>query len=175
MKFRFTFLAASFCLVACGDDDPIVSSDSGTDTGAGDVGADTPEPDVIPDAILDVTADADVEPDLEPDVPTGPTIETVHANIFADSCGGGFCHLSGQEAGGLSLDLSEGLMAALMGPSSASGVNTIEAGDPSSSYLYLKSSGEFGAVGGSGGLMPLGAPPLTDDQLQMLADWITNL
>ena len=174
MKFRISALAVSFCLVAaCGDDDPVVVTDSGTDTGVTDVGTDTPESDAAADVVVDTVPDA--EPDLEPDIPSGPTLDSLHANIFADSCGGGFCHLSGQEAGGLNLDLDEGLEAALMGPSSTSGVNMIEPGDAASSYLYLKCSGEFGAVGGSGGQMPLGAPPLTDAQLQELADWINSL
>lgn len=176
MKLRLLALCCTLALAACGDEDPTITSDTGaTDTGTTDTGT----TDVVDDALADTTADApegDVDAiDTEPDGPAEGSLDALHANIFADSCGGGFCHLNGQEAGSLSLDLSDDLEAALLGASTINGLNLIEPGDPSLSYLYLKSSGEFGAVGGSGSMMPLGAPALTDEQLQMLADWITNL
>lgn len=182
MKLRLLVVPALLALTACGDEDPIVVADTGTtDTGAADTGAtdtgatDTGTTDVGGDTgVTDVSTDT-VEEDAESDVPEGVTLESIQTNIFEDSCGGGFCHLGGQDAGGINLDLSDGLLDALLAPSSISGLNLIEPGDPTLSYLYLKSSGEFGAVGGTGSQMPLGAPPLTDEQLQMLADWITDL
>ena len=45
------------------------------------------------------------------------------------------------------------------------------AGDPEKSFLYLKVAG-FGAAGQVGGRMPFGKPPLSSDQIALLADWI---
>lgn len=175
MKRLFFVLTALPLAAACGDDDPIVATDSGADAPVSDVGTD-----VIDDTATDTEADTagDVfedSTDAPEDTVTGPTIELVYENIFADACGGGFCHLGTQQAGGVNLELSDTLEADLQAESSVSGLNLVEAGDPSLSYLYLKTTGEFSAVGGSGGPMPLGAPPLTDDQLQLLSDWITEL
>ena len=47
----------------------------------------------------------------------------------------------------------------------------VVAGDPQKSFLYLKVAG-FGAAGQVGGRMPFGKPPLTSDQIALLADWI---
>lgn len=49
----------------------------------------------------------------------------------------------------------------------------IVSGDPQMSFLYLKVAG-FGHVGQVGGRMPFGKPPLTSDQIKLLADWITQ-
>lgn len=164
-------------LGACGNDDPVAGTDAGTDTPTADT---TPDgaADAEPDVTTDTTGDADG--DTVSDAPDGDTpapamIEIVYENVFADACGGGFCHLGTQQAGGVNLELSDTLEADLVTESSVSGLNLIEPGDPTSSYLYLKSTGEFSAVGGSGGQMPLGAPPLTDEQLELMADWITGL
>ncbi|MFT6400181.1 MAG: hypothetical protein ACJAYU_004951 [Bradymonadia bacterium] len=178
MKLRLIALSAVLALAACGDDDdPVIATDLGTtDTGTTDAGTtDTGTADIADDAGETDTSEADAVEDAQPDTPAGMTLDDLHVNIFADSCGGGFCHLNGQEAGSINLDPSDELMDALLGPSTVSGLNLIEPGDPSLSYLYLKASGEFGAVGGSGSQMPLGAPALTDEQLQMIADWITAL
>ena len=49
----------------------------------------------------------------------------------------------------------------------------IVSGDPQKSFLYLKVAG-FGRVGQIGGRMPFGKPPLTSDQIMLLANWITQ-
>ena len=49
----------------------------------------------------------------------------------------------------------------------------IVSGDPQKSFLYLKVAG-FGAFGQVGGRMPFGKPPLTSDQIHLLANWITQ-
>lgn len=47
----------------------------------------------------------------------------------------------------------------------------VVSGDPQKSFLYLKVAG-FGDVGRVGGRMPFGKPPLSRDEIALLADWI---
>jgi hypothetical protein len=56
--------------------------------------------------------------------------------------------------------------------SNESALLRVKAGDPDSSYLVHKIQGTQGTVGGSGGQMPLGRSPLSQDNIDIIRDWI---
>ncbi len=81
------------------------------------------------------------------------------------------CHEPGGEDE--SLDLSDGAYYSLYGvASSQSLLKLVDAGSHEDSYLWHKVSGSQGSVGGSGGRMPKGAPALTQEEIDAIADWI---
>jgi len=57
--------------------------------------------------------------------------------------------------------------------SNESALLRVKAGDPDSSYLVHKIQGTQGTVGGSGGRMPLGRSPLSQDNINTIRDWIS--
>lgn len=146
-------------VAACGDEE--------TTTPVGDAGTDIA--DVGQDAMEDAGADA-----AEDTVAADP-LETLHAEIITPSCGGLACHLSGQSLGGINLDLDDTLLDRLLGPSSVDGIALVEPGSAEDSYFYLKLTGDYLDVGGSGSLMPLGTTGLSQDQLDQVAAWIDGL
>lgn len=83
------------------------------------------------------------------------------------------CHLTGEEAGGMSLvgDVARDF---LVGQPSqeAPAIMRVVAGDPDASYLVMKLEGTHLAHGGSGGQMPFGAPPLLPEQIAKVRQWI---
>lgn len=165
MDLRFRSLAAFFAplllITSCGDEGGESPGDGGLDVGT-DIGVDT--------GMSDVADVADTA-----DVPTGPTLEALHASVIAPTCGGLACHLDGQSFGGLDLDLDDGLLDRLLAPSSVEGFDIVAPGDPDSSYMYLKLTGEYLSVGGTGSLMPLGTSGLSEAELDEVAEWIESL
>lgn len=90
--------------------------------------------------------------------------------ILTANCVSG-CH----EPGGAdsSLDLSDGAYYAIYGvASSQSLLSLVEAGSHEESYLWHKVNGSQGSVGGTGGRMPNGLPPLAAEQIDAIAAWI---
>lgn len=83
------------------------------------------------------------------------------------------CHLTGEEAGGMSL-VGDVAMGFLVGKPSeeAPAIMRVAAGNPDASYLVMKLEGTHIAKGGSGAQMPFGAPPLSPEQIARVRQWI---
>lgn len=92
--------------------------------------------------------------------------------IFTSSCN---CHQTPPNPGNGMLELTPGnAHANLVGvkSSQATGTNRVEPGDPSTSYLWLKLTGDYLTVtGGTGDPMPLGGS-LTPEQMTTIEEWI---
>lgn len=81
------------------------------------------------------------------------------------------CHEPGGEDS--SLDMSSGAYYAIYGvASSQSSLSLVAAGSHEDSYFWHKVSGSQGSVSGSGSTMPKGAPMLTAEEIDAIADWI---
>ena len=96
--------------------------------------------------------------------------------IFRTSCAVSGCHDSvTQEA---QQDLSrpfDPILGAVGVPSlEAIGLNRIEPGSSSTSYLVIKLLGTQSIVGGSGDRMPLGSSPLSNAQISVIRRWIDD-
>lgn len=53
-------------------------------------------------------------------------------------------------------------------------MHRIEPGNPDASYLVQKIQGTQGSVGGTGERMPLGLPPLSQAEIDVIREWIAN-
>lgn len=102
----------------------------------------------------------------------GPSDKKTPANvqaIFDQSCALSGCHRDYQRpflTAGVSYDNIVGV------PSTQSpGLNFIEPGDPSRSYLYLKITGASGIIGTR---MPQASAPLPAEQVDTIRVWIEN-
>jgi hypothetical protein len=106
---------------------------------------------------------------LEPEF-DGATLAAVQEQVFNQSCALSGCHVGSQAPMGLVLSTGQA-------HSNTVGVRSvqvpdlfrIEPGNPGESYLVMKVEGTPGIVGGR---MPLGIPPLTDEAIALLRDWI---
>lgn len=99
--------------------------------------------------------------------------ETEIAPILASSCA--TCHLTGQEAGNMSLVPAQALANLVDVPSKeAPGLVRVVPGNPDKSYLVMKLEGTQIAHGGTGAQMPFGAPPLSADKIAKIRQWIAE-
>ena len=81
------------------------------------------------------------------------------------------CHTGG--SGGLKMGDVDAAYAGLVGVmSTESPLKRVEPGSAEASYLWHKVSATHLDVGGSGKAMPLGAPPLAQETLDLLKEWI---
>jgi hypothetical protein len=106
---------------------------------------------------------------LEPDG-LQPTLSSIQANIFDQSCALSNCHAGSNPRQGL--DLSAGqAYAHLVGIPSAEQPNLdrIEPNQPEASYLFLKITGNPSIAGQR---MPLGRAPLTAEEISVVRAWI---
>jgi mono/diheme cytochrome c family protein len=85
------------------------------------------------------------------------------------------CHLTGEEAGGMSL-VGDAAIGFLVGTPSqeAPALIRVVAGNPDKSYLVMKLEGTHISHGGSGAQMPFGAPPLAPEQIAKVRQWIAE-
>lgn len=83
------------------------------------------------------------------------------------------CHLTGEEAGGMSL-VGDAAIASLVDKPAqgAPAILRIAPGDPDRSYIVMKLEGTHIAHGGSGARMPFGGPPLAPTQITKIRNWI---
>lgn len=97
------------------------------------------------------------------------TFTRVQAEVFTPTCANIGCHDTlGQQ--------SQMVLSAGRAYASTVGVNSVEMpqlkrvepGDPANSYLYRKITG----AGITGDRMPLGLPPLSEDKIRLVRDWI---
>jgi len=105
---------------------------------------------------------------------TGVTLSGDVQPIFTANCAFSDCH-AGPDAV-LGQNLSEGqAYGSIVNVTSqeAPSLKRVLPDFPDSSYLVHKIQGTQGTVGGSGGRMPLGGTPLTDEQIATIRAWIT--
>lgn len=83
------------------------------------------------------------------------------------------CHLTGTEAGRLSLHPA-GAYKSLVNVQSieAASLKRVQPGKPDASYLLMKLEGTHITNGGKGARMPFGAPPLPPEQIALFKAWI---
>jgi hypothetical protein len=82
------------------------------------------------------------------------------------------CHLTGEEAGDMSLVPDAAYETLVSVKSPTTGLVRVEPGKPDASYLIMKLEGTHLSKGGSGARMPFGAEPLTAMNIQLIRDWI---
>lgn len=85
------------------------------------------------------------------------------------------CHLTGEEAGGMSL-VGDSAIGFLVGKPSqeAPTILRVEPGAPDKSYLVMKLEGTHLDHGGSGARMPFGGFPLDDADMAKIRAWIAQ-
>lgn len=170
-----SLLAASVALGGCDDDDGGDDSSAATMTMTATVTA------------TDGTSDTDETGETDPttgeesssggdeiDCTTPPSHETDIQPIWDANCVTA-CH----EAGGSwdSVNLSPGMaydeIVDTEGTlSQIQGLNLVESGDTSTSFLFLKLEGTQTGAGPGNEQMPLGANPLSDDDISLVEQWI---
>ncbi|MCB2059828.1 MAG: hypothetical protein R3E09_09745 [Novosphingobium sp.] len=93
------------------------------------------------------------------------------APLFANACA--TCHLTGTEAGNLSLVPARAIEN-LVGVKSTEvpGLVRVQPGEPDQSYLIMKLEGTHVQNGGTGAQMPFGAPPLPPEVIARVRLWI---
>ena len=108
-------------------------------------------------------------PPLPPPV-FGPVFSEIQAGLFTPTCATSGCHSGAGAPLGLRLDAanSYGLLVGVASGQVPS-LLRVAPGDPDNSYLIRKLSGT-----GSGGRMPLNAPPLSQAQIDVIRQWITD-
>jgi mono/diheme cytochrome c family protein len=104
---------------------------------------------------------------------TGPTLDEIQANVFTPICS--VCHTgptSNALPGGMDLTDADASFANLVGVASVQvpALSRVEAGDPDNSYLIQKIEG----TASEGEPMPLGGPPLNDDVIDDIRQWIAD-
>lgn len=82
------------------------------------------------------------------------------------------CHMTGDEPGGMKLYPSAAYQSLVQVPSVSSPLLRVSPGSPEDSYLLHKLQGTHLEVSGEGVQMPFGQPPLNDQRLQLLRQWI---
>lgn len=106
---------------------------------------------------------------LSSDVPElGPTLSSIQQNVLTPICTQ--CHTGASAPLGLALDegASRGNLVNVPSVERAE-LLLVTPGDPEASYLLWKVEGRAGIIGGR---MPLGLPPLSEDEIGALRGWI---
>lgn len=107
-------------------------------------------------------------PPPDPIDPTA-TFSRVQNTIFTPSCAVAGCHDAFGRSAGLILAEGQAWANLVNQPSTqAPGLDRVEPGDPDQSYLYRKVIG----VGISGERMPAFSPPLPEESIRLIRDWI---
>ncbi len=97
------------------------------------------------------------------------TFEFIQTNIFTPSCALSGCHAGPSPQQGMNLSAGQAYAAIVSVPSTeVPSLLRVNPGKPDESYLVHKIAGTA-AVGGR---MPLGGPPLSDNLIQSMRDWI---
>lgn len=129
-----------------------------------------------------VTGDTDVTDDHDPssitDVCSTPALVSFANDIqpiFTNSCALGGCHAGGSPAMGMNLSAGQAYgmivdVASVELPS----MDRIEPGMPDLSYLVHKIQGTQASVGGSGSRMPLTGCCLSQAQIDMVRNWVSQ-
>jgi len=92
--------------------------------------------------------------------------------IFNQNCV--VCHQGNQPPGGLSLQAGSAYNNLVNVKSTESPLMRVMPGHPEQSYLINKLLGIQVQAGGSGAQMPFDSPPLTQSQIDLIEQWITE-
>ncbi len=102
---------------------------------------------------------------------SGATLEAIQASVFTPSCAASGCHTGDSPPEGLRLDAGFSFDNLVDVPSSeVPELLRVEPGNPDDSYLVQKIEGNADV----GARMPLGGPPLDQDLIDDIREWITN-
>ena len=111
-----------------------------------------------------------IEPDDEPAAPPpqeAPTFSDIQTMIFIPVC---VCHVGAAAPLGLVLNTEDSIDMLVNIPSvEVPDLFRVEPGNPDDSYLVRKLEGGPDIVGAQ---MPLGGPPLAQDMIDMVREWI---
>jgi hypothetical protein len=104
-----------------------------------------------------------------------PSFSEVQETVFDRRCASGACHSAANRAGGLSLSAGEayGQLVEVEpdNPSArGAGLLRVKPGAADESFLVAKLTGDLAP--GEGSMMPLGAPPLSDAEMDLVLRWI---
>jgi mono/diheme cytochrome c family protein len=100
----------------------------------------------------------------------GVSFEKEVAPLLKRRCA--ICHITGNEPGLVSLVPGRAYDDIVGVASQQSELLRIKPGKPTESYLYRKVTGTHLEAGGEGEQMPLGLPPLSEEQLNLIHTWI---
>lgn len=109
-------------------------------------------------------------------LPGGPTFAEVQQQVFNPNCLSAGCHNAGDSAGGLVLAGSAARanlvgVGAVNANASAAGLVRVVPFDPDASFLLSKI---VGPPANQGNRMPIGAAPLSADDIDLVRRWIAN-
>ena len=135
---------------------------------------DAPEAPVVEEPVVDAPEEPVVEEPVV-DAPEEPVADVVSAfaeiqsTVFTPICSE--CHGPIAPSAGLQLNAADSFAAIVGVPSNqVPSLNRIAPGDPDNSYLIMKLEGTQ-AVGSQ---MPLGGPPLPQDTIDFIRQWVTD-
>ncbi len=104
-----------------------------------------------------------------------PTLSSIQERILTPSCATSSCHSGSPPPNApVSLDALRAYDDVVGVRSSQAPLQLVNPGAPEASYLLLKLKGSAGSAGGISTVMPIGAPPLTAEQIEAIETWITN-
>jgi mono/diheme cytochrome c family protein len=103
---------------------------------------------------------------------TGVSFRNIVQPIFSQSCI--VCHQGSFPSGGLSLEPAVVFSELVNVPGTESNLKLVEPGAPEKSYLINKLNGTQVAAGGGGAQMPFGQPPLSQAQIDLISQWISE-
>lgn len=101
-----------------------------------------------------------------------PTLRNIQTNIFNTSCAVSGCHRGPSAPLGLDLSADNAHDNLVNVPSEeVPDLLRVAPGAPDESYLVMKIEGAPGIIGAR---MPRGRPPLSDEQIQLIREWIAE-
>lgn len=99
-----------------------------------------------------------------------PTLSSIQTNIFSTNCALSGCHAGPNPQQGMDLSAGETHDNVVNVPSNERPeVDRVEPGNPDASYLVHKIEGRSSIVGGR---MPLGREPLSQEEIELIREWI---
>ncbi|MEW6441222.1 MAG: hypothetical protein AB1640_09855 [bacterium] len=111
----------------------------------------------------------------ESQIPLEPTLPAIQANIFTPVCAVPGCHAGAGAPLGQRLDSVADSFNSIVGVLSVERSDLmlyrVDPGDPDNSYLVWKIEGRPDIEGAR---MPLGQPPLSQEQISAVREWIQN-
>jgi len=108
-------------------------------------------------------------------VALGPTFYSIQVNVLTPACATTSCHSGNPPPNApLSLDADRAYQELVGKTSSQTPLLLVNPGDPEASYFLQKILGTAGSSGGVWTRMPIGAPPLSADEIDAIQTWIAN-
>lgn len=108
----------------------------------------------------------------EPQPVTEPTFTNIQDNIFSLNCALSGCHAGSSPQQGMNLSEGQAYNNIVNVPSNEMpNLLRINPNNPDQSYLFLKIQGDPSIIGER---MPLGRPPLSAEQIDLIRRWILD-